>query len=189
MLPDYRLISDKLAILQDRESRLAALQAERDKKATSLQSISDAYQLFRTFYEQTQNLSVKRLEQLVSYCLRTVFSDQAYEFRITFETKRNQVEAQMVFLRDEAPVDPLEAAGGGCLDVAVFALRLAVILFHVERPRRFLALDEPFRYVSAEYRPNLIGLIRELSKQYNFQFFIISHDQDMIQLSSKPVIL
>lgn len=189
MLPDYRLISDKLAILKDRETRLDALQTDRDQKAELLQNVSDAYQLLRTFYEQTQSLSVKRLEQLVSYCLRTVFSDQAYEFRIVFETKRNQVEANMVFLRDGAPVDPLEAAGGGCLDVAVCALRLAVILFHVERPRRFIALDEPFRYVSLEYRANLIGLIRELSERYGVQFFIITHDQDLLRLSANPILL
>jgi DNA repair exonuclease SbcCD ATPase subunit len=189
MLPYHRIISDKLAILKDRESTVTTLQANRDQKAESLQNVSDAYQLLRTFYEQTQSISVKRLEQLVSYCLRTVFSDQAYGFRIVFETKRNQVEARMVFLRDDAPVDPLEAAGGGCLDVAVCALRLAVILFHVKRPRRFIALDEPFRYVSQEYRANLIGLIHELSRQYGVQFFIITHDQDLIRLSSNPIIL
>ena len=185
----FSKIQEKLAILKDRESQMEALRVDREAKVELLQTATDAYQLLRTFYEQTQNLCVARLEQLVSYCLRTVFSDQAYEFKIVFETKRNQVEATMVFLRGGQPVDPLEAAGGGCLDVAVFALRLAVILFHVERPRRFLALDEPFRYVSADYRPNLVGLIQELSQRYHVQFFIISHDQDLIRLSETPVVL
>ncbi len=189
MLPDHRLITDKLAILQDREARLEALYFERNEKTEFLQNVSEAYQLLRTFYEQTQSLCVKRLEQLVSYCLRTVFSDQAYEFRIIFETKRNQVEARMVFLRDGTEVDPLEAAGGGCLDVAVCALRLAVILFHVKRPRKFIGLDEPFRYVSQEYRANLIGLLQELSQRYGVQFFIITHDQDLIRLSPNPIML
>jgi len=188
-MTNQQLILEKLAILKDRESKLTALQAERSAKVELLQTATDAYQLLRTFYEQTQTLHVKRLEQLVSYCLRTVFTDHAYEFKIVFETKRNQVEASMLFLRDGEQVDPLEAAGGGCLDVAVCALRLGVILFHVERPARFIGLDEPFRYVSQDYRSNLIGLIRELSQRYGVQFFLISHDQDLIRLSENPVLL
>lgn len=122
-----------------------------------------------------------RIAGIVTLCLRAVFREQAYEFRVLFEKKRGKTEARMVFFRDGVEYDPRRDVGGGVVDVAAFALRLACIMVSRPTPRRLLVLDEPFRFVSrrADYRDRVAALLLRLADEMGVQFLIVTHDTEL----------
>jgi len=42
-----------------------------------------------------------------------------------------------------------------------------------------LILDEPFRFLSIEYRPKIRELIQQLSEELDFQFIMVTHAQEL----------
>lgn len=119
-----------------------------------------------------------RISKLVSRCLSAVFPDP-YVFEIKFETKANRSEAEIVFLRGENQVDPLSGAGGGVIDVAAFALRLACLSLRRPAVRKLLILDEPFRFVSAVFRPRVRELLENLSRELGVQIIMVTHVEEL----------
>jgi len=185
-------IATKLVLLNDRKQKLGQVQQKLDQLQHQQKLLVQCSQILQDFYTNIQSASVRRLETFVTYCLREVFGDDAYEFRIKYETRRNQPEADFIFVRkDELGVEqiysPTLSAGGGALDVCVFALRLAVVTSSTQKPRHLFILDEPFRYVSQNYRPNLVQLIETLATDYKFQFVIITHAEDLKSLGESGI--
>jgi hypothetical protein len=143
-----KTVAGKLVLLNDRKQKLEQIQQKVDHLQSQQKVLTHCSQILQDFYTATQKASVKRLENFVSYCLKETFGDEAYEFRIKYEIRRNQPEAEFVFVRKDAvgneqEYDPKLACGGGCLDVAIFSLRLSVLMS--SPVRRLVILDEPFR--------------------------------------------
>jgi len=120
-----------------------------------------------------------RLAGVVSKCLEAVF-DEPYEFKIVFEKKRGQTEARLVFCRDGLEVNPLDASGGGVVDVAAFALRLSCIMLRRPPVRRLIVLDEPFKFVSSEFRPRVRQMLDNLSRKMDIQIIMVTHIPELV---------
>lgn len=82
-------------------------------------------------------------------------------------------------MRDGIELDPMSSTGGGVVDVASFALRIAALLMQKPAGRLLLILDEPFRFVSEEYRDRVKDLVEELSKELGIQFIIVTHMKEL----------
>lgn len=116
-----------------------------------------------------------RITRIVGMCLSAVF-DEPYEFDILFEAKRGKTEARLVFKRNGMVIgSPMDASGGGVLDVASFALRLASVVLSLPRKRRILILDEPFRFVSERYRPRVAELLERVAVEHGVQIVMVTH--------------
>ena len=175
-LSDYRKkIIGKLALLENYEAEYKSVEAKMDKAKDNQRVYMQATQLLRDLYEQSQERFHKQIQEIVTYCLKEVFGEEAYEFQIKFAQKRNQVEAALVFVREGEEFNPLQAAGGGILSVACFALRLAVIYLTKRNVRSIMVLDEPFSQLSVEYRDRMAVLMNKLADQFDFQFILITH--------------
>lgn len=120
----------------------------------------------------------KNIASVVSRCLEAVFDDP-YRFRIDFTEKRGRTEAEMMFDRNGEIVDPLSAAGGGVVDIAAFAARVARLMLARPARRRLLVLDEPFRFVSRDLRPRVRRLIETLASEMGIQFVMVTHDPQL----------
>lgn len=116
-----------------------------------------------------------RLAAVVTRCLQTVFPDDPYTFQIYFEEARGKTQARMVFERAGLGVDPMGAAGGGVVDVAAFALRVACLMLARPAKRRLVVLDEPFKFLSKEYQPNVRAMLLGLSRDLGVQFIMVTH--------------
>ena len=125
-----------------------------------------------------QQRAHKRIAEIVSKCLETVFA-QPYELRIAFERKRGKTEARLSFWRDDLEVDPLEGAGGGIVDVAAFALRLACLVLSKPSKRMVLILDEPFKGVDVVNRKKVREMMNQLARQMHIQFIMVTQIADM----------
>lgn len=136
----------------------------------------EAQRIVQHLASEVQNQVHGRISQIVSRCLTAVFVEDPYEFQIEFEIKRGKTEAKLQFVRDGVVVDPLTASGGGVVDVASFALRLAALVLTKPPRRKLLVLDEPFRFVSADYRDRVRQLLLRLSEELGLQIIMVTHD-------------
>ena len=165
-----KFIALRESVLRERKRERKAVRSLRKEVA----DLTDAQAVIQTVAAEVQNVVHKEIASVVSKCLSTVFSDP-YTFQIRFEKKRGKTEAKLIFERDGLEVDPLDAAGGGVVDVATFALRLACILRSLPPLRRIVFLDEPFRHLHPDLKPIALKLVKSLAKETKTQFLIITH--------------
>ena len=91
----------------------------------------------------------------------------------------------MYFARDGIKVDPLTASGGGAVDIASFALRVASWSMQLKRSRPILLLDEPFRYVSADLLPKASAMLKEVSVKLGLQIIMVTHSEELMAEADK----
>lgn len=139
-----------------------------------------AQEIIQSIAQEIQQQAHDQIASVVSECLSYVF-DEPYTFKIYFEKKRGRTEAQLVLLRDGVELrDPMDSTGGGVIDVAAFALRLSCLLLTKPHRRRLLVLDEPFRFLSVEYRGKVKGLLETLSKTHDVQIIMVTHSAELV---------
>lgn len=163
-----------------RDEKAALESAEREYRDTVA-----AQQIVQTVAQQIQQAAHDRIASVVTQCLRTVF-EQPYEFRIVFEQKRGRTEARLVFVRGELEIDPLDAAGGGVIDVAAFALRVACLVLSRPPLRRLLVLDEPFSHCKPPeiLASRICGMLEMLAKQFGIQFILVPSIEEFYRIGT-----
>lgn len=155
-----RLVKEESANLNQAEDRITYCE--------------QAQQILQQLAQGVQEQAHEKIASVVSKCLEAVF-DEPYQFQIHFERKRGKTEAKLLFVRNGNEVDPLTASGGGVVDVAAFALRLACIALSQPPVRRLVVMDEPFRFLSPGLRPRARQLLLSLAKEMQFQFVMVTH--------------
>lgn len=171
-------IDDKLTKLkikyQAAKQRLDIERAEFVSVDNKLSSYHTAHQILQETAQAIQTEAHNRIGAVVSRCLEAVF-DEPYQFNIEFEKKRGKTEAVLSFVRNDLQVDPMTASGGGVVDVASFALRLACLALRKPQLRMILVLDEPFRFLSAAYLPRVKDLLETLAEEMKIQIVMVTH--------------
>lgn len=145
-----------------------------DKAELRLKNLREALDIAQGVAQSIQEKVHEQITDVVCRCLEAVF-EEPYSFNTVFEMKRRRTEARLVFTKDGAEVDPMTASGGGVVDVAAFALRLAALALQRPPLRRTLVLDEPFKFLSEEYRPRIADLLDLLSSEMGVQFIMVTH--------------
>ncbi|MGD9157025.1 MAG: hypothetical protein PVG39_01335 [Desulfobacteraceae bacterium] len=137
--------------------------------------------------QETQNRIRMRITDIVQSALEGSFGDE-YDFYLEFEPKRGKTEAQL-FLKDEYgnEVSPLDANGGGLVDIISFALRIAIwsIDHQVNGRDSVIILDEPFKFLSAGIRPLGAEMLRKLSEELQLQVLMVTHEDTLMEISDK----
>lgn len=144
-----------------------------------LQDTQAAQEIIQHLAQEIQQQACGRIAALATNCLRAVFEREAYAVKIDFRRLRGKTEAEVYFARGGHRIVPLMASGGGPVDVASFALRLAAVLLSRPPLRRILCLDEPFRFVSENYRPAVRVLLERLATEQVTQIIMITHDREL----------
>lgn len=179
-LEQYRRKANKM--LADRRHAMRRVKEERvalEAAKEHVENATKAQAFVQAIAQGVQQQAHAKIAGVVSRCLSAVFGDDAPSFEIKFEQKRGKTEARLVFVKDGEEMDPKSSSGGGVVDVAAFALRLACLVLTKPSPRRLLLLDEPFRFVSKDYLPNVAALLRELAAEMNVQMVIVTHATEM----------
>jgi len=149
-----------------------------DEANRELENVRSANELARGIAAEVQARVCGCVAGVVSRCLEAVF-DEPYEFKMDFVERRGRTEVDLTFVRDGAVVDPITASGGGVVDVASFALRLAALLLLGSKTRKVLVLDEPFRFLSEEYREKIRKLLNELASEMKIQILMVTHIREL----------
>jgi DNA repair exonuclease SbcCD ATPase subunit len=149
-------------------------QAELVAADIKLKDVTEASVILQEVSRVVQETIHSRLTTVVTRCLQAVF-DETYEFDVVFENKRGQTEASFRLKRNGRSMDMMSSCGGGVIDVAAFALRLVCLCMMRKKKRMLVVLDEPFRFLSAEYREKARDLIVVLAAELKVQFIIVTH--------------
>ena len=177
------------ALLIKAQAKVEMLQARRkqsqqafEKAASRLQYIEAAQALLQKVAQDTQMQLTFQIEDVVNTALDTCFPGE-YKFHISFEIQRNKTEAKLVFTKNDYEIDPLKASGGGVVDVAAFALRIAA--WTIGTSNNTLIIDEGFRFLSRNLQPRAAEIMQEISEKLHVQFIQVSHSPDIIAQSDR----
>jgi DNA repair exonuclease SbcCD ATPase subunit len=178
-LKKYRkIINNNLADLRSVRAGINDTRVQLAEHEDALFNAEEAATVIHNVSKAMQEQAHTQIAKVVSRCLSMVFEDP-YEFNIIFEQKRGRTEARLVFSRNGVDVDPLGAAGGGVVDVAAFALRLSCLLLARPQRRRLVILDEPFKFVSEEYREQIRLMLEGLADELDMQFVMVTHVDEL----------
>lgn len=163
--------------LQETRSRLS------DHKE-SKQRHEEAREVIRKVGLKTQQALAFHVSDITSLALQSVFEDP-YDLIVDFVKRRNKTECDLYFERNGNRLDPMQASGGGAVDVAAFALRVASWSMQRPRTRSVIILDEPMRFLSTGLQPKASDMFRQLSEKLGLQFIIVTHEEELTEQADK----
>jgi len=175
--------------IKDIRTRVDRLRGEQAKVSQIIQTLREEIRDLRRqviYHEQasaiirevglrTQQELQVHIGDITSLALEAVFDDP-YTLVAEFVERRNKNECDLYFVRDEQRIKPTDASGGGTIDIAAFALRIASWSMQRPRSRNTIILDEPMRFVSAAYQERASQMIKEISERMGLQFIIVTHN-------------
>lgn len=132
----------------------------------------------------TQKQLQLHISDIVSLALEAVFPDP-YSLEVDFVERRNRTECDLLFCRNDEKIDPLTASGGGAVDVASFALRVASWSMALPHSCNTLILDEPFRYLSVGLLPQAGEMLKQISGELGLQIIMVTHSEELMESADK----
>lgn len=145
-------------------------------------------EIFALISEVTQIQVKTGMEKIVTYALQYIFGED-YKFKITFDKRGNLTECNFSFISPLGVeiTDPLEALGGGIMDVASLALRIALLELHKPKNTSFIALDEPTRNVSAQFIPKCGLFFKEINRKIGRQIIVVTHQEALMESADNTI--
>lgn len=163
--------------LEQAQERLSAYQ-------TDLQNHEQAREVIKETGLKTQQALAFHISDITSLALQAVFPEP-YDLVVDFVQRRNKTECDLWFERDGEKLSPMDASGGGAVDVAAFALRVASWSMQHPRSRATIILDEPMRFLSTDLQPKASEMLKQLSEKLGLQFIIITHEEELADEADK----
>ena len=168
--------------VQDTKKRIRILKREVDASEKVKQIIIHVA-------EQTQKQLEYHISSITSMAMSSVFPDP-YEILVEFVQKRGKTEADIYFERNGNKFRPIESGelkvGGGAVDVAAFALQIALWSLQVSKTRPVLFLDEPLKFLKGGDLPEKgAKMIKEISSKLGIQIIMVSHSDEMIESADR----
>lgn len=146
----------------------------------------DAREVVKQAGLKTQETLAFHISDITSLALEAVFSDP-YKLSVNFVQRRNKTECDLLFARNDDEVSPMDASGGGAVDVAAFALRVASWSMQTPRTEPVLVLDEPMRFLSTDLQPKASEMLKEISEKLGLQFIIITHEELLTEEAAQVI--
>lgn len=131
---------------------------------------------------------IKKLEKIVTKCLKTVFFDKELEFEIEIidkKTGKSVVFSILESIGDKTNKYPLStnSVAGGIVVVTAFIIQIYFIRYF--KLPSIVFLDEAFSQVSDQYIPYLNQLLYGLKDAYGLIIVLITHDPRFSELADR----
>lgn len=158
---------------------------ERDQLRKEVRRSEKAQAILQHVANETQRVLQYHIEGTVDLAMEAIFPNP-YKLKMEFTGGgKGEVKCTMMFERDGSVVPPLASCGGGVIDVAGFALRLALWSMARPRTRPVLVLDEPFKFLSKDLQSKSVEMLQEVSKRLQLQIIMVSHDVEAMMGADK----
>lgn len=165
-------------------SQVSSIEHEIFNLETEVALLDKVSNLFKHLLDNLLDAKKQEIQKLVTYGLRTVFTDQDLKFHIDIEPKYNTIYTN--FRTEHVGVaegNVLDSFGGGVVNIESFLLRI-ITLFQTKLTP-FLFLDETFSHVSGEYIENTSVLLSNICEQLGLTIALITHKEDMLNNADK----
>lgn len=177
----------KKTIKESLEKKLQQKTVELKETKNTIDTLEQVRILLQRTSEYAREQIKQQIELLVTHCLQFVFGPNI-EFSIELVEARGRTEAHFYVISTydnnyKVKTKPQDARGGGVVDVISLALRIAVIQstnLYKDGP---LILDEPAKHVSSEYIVNVAQFLKQISKIFNRQIIMVTHDQYLSEIA------
>lgn len=171
----------KIQIEKDLELNKLLLQKTNER----MKRFEEAQTFLQKVAQETQEHLKFKIEDIVNLALETCFPNE-YTFQLNFNIARGKTEAELVFLSQSTnrPVDPMNASGGGVVDIACFALRIASYVLE-QGIDNVIVLDEPMKFVSKDLLESAGQILKTLSNKLNLQIIMVTHENKFIDVADK----
>lgn len=166
------------------ESQIQSVQDNIRNTTRELHNHEKARILIKEAGLQTQKQLQYHISDITSLALEAVFEDP-YVLIVEFIERRNRTECDLYFERNDERVDPLTASGGGAVDIASFALRIASWTMMEPRSRSTIILDEPLKNLDKEHQEKGSQMLKEISEKLGIQFIIVTHEPVLTSYADK----
>lgn len=168
--------------IQKRLEEVTELKAFSEKK---LKLIEEAQAFLQKVAQSTQEKLKFQIEDVVNLALESVFPNE-YEFKIEFNVSRGKTDAELVFQdkRTGQTIDPMEASGGGVVDLTAFALRLSAFALE-SGTDNVIILDEPFKFISRDLQERAGEILKTLSEKMKLQIIMVTHIPEFIEVADR----
>lgn len=135
--------------------------------------------------QDTQGNLKFQIEDIVNLALETCFPNE-YKFQLQFNIARGKTDAELVFISQKTgrQIDPMNASGGGVVDLTSFALRIASYALE-QGIDNVIILDEPFRFISRDLQVRAGEILKTLSEKLGLQILMVTHIGEMIDIADK----
>lgn len=180
------------ALIQDLRRQLEYRKGQRDRLQQSINQTQEkiasdkrmvrrheiALEIVKQVGLATQKQLEYHLSEQVSLAMEAVFDDP-YRLKVDFQEKRGKTEVELLFCRREMEFPPIGSAGGGAIDIASLALRIAYLSMRQDKKvRSLLLLDEPFSRLKGEdANKRALAIIQEISKNLGLQIIMVSDER------------
>lgn len=138
--------------------------------------------LIQTVAKETQEQLCYHVCDIVNTAIDTIFNSD-YTFKMDFEIKRGKTEANLYLLKEGEKIDPVDAVGGGLVDVISFALRLSALTLGTTD--KVIVLDEPAKFLSQDLKPLFGEVLKNLSQKLGLQIVFVTHDEAFIDIADR----
>jgi DNA repair exonuclease SbcCD ATPase subunit len=166
-------------LLIEKEAILAKIKKLEMEKTT----IEKARAIINTVAQQTQIQVEKYLSDLCTSALEAIF-EEPYKTHVEFVQRRNRTECDIYFTKKDNRISPLDASGGGVINVASFALKVGTLMLSTNR--KILFTDEPFNFLhSSVYHNRVAELLETLSNQTKLQILMVTGEEESESIISK----
>jgi len=154
------------------------------EKSRDLCHHDQAREIIRHVGQKTQEQLCFHISDITSLALEAVF-DNPYKLVTEFVQRRNKTECDLHFERDGEKVNPMDASGGGAVDVASFALRVASWSMQRPKSRSVLVMDEPFKNLSTGLLPRASQMLKQISSELGLQIIMVTHLEELMEEADK----
>lgn len=140
--------------------------------------VEQAHEILKQVGLQTQQQLIYHISDVTSVALESVF-DEPYKLKLDFVERRGKTECDILFEKNGTVVDPMTSSGGGVIDVAAFALRIASWSMKVPITQKTIVLDEPFKHLSKDLHDRASQMLKLLADKLGLQFIIVTHESSL----------
>jgi len=133
-------------------------------------------EVIRQVAQATQQNLEYHISNIVTTALASVSPDYP-EFAAEIDIQRGKTSLQLYFVDEGERSKPLDASGGGALDIASFSLRQSFWSLNKNRPT--FILDEPFKFVSPDLQEKVSDMLKMISEKREVQIIMVSHADDI----------
>lgn len=158
------------------EKRIAHYEKGILESKKSIRTHEKAREVIRLVGLKTQEQLSYNISEITSMALNAVLTNP-YDLEVEFVERRNKTECDIWFVRGGSRIDPF-SGGGGAVDIAAFALRVASWSMQKPRSRNVLILDEPFKHLKGEEaNRKMLEMVREVSSKLDLQIIMVSDER------------
>ena len=185
-------LGNKLARLEGRRDQLLDIKKKLTSEQKELEEVvadhEQALMIAQFIANKTQQDLEHKVSNIVTTALEAVY-DNTYKFILKFDIKYGKTDAAIYLERDGNQVSPMDASGGGIVDLCSFALRLACWSMSPIRKTGLFVLDEPFKFVDKVLQLRLADLLSELARRLDIQILMITHEYTLYTCLEESVCL